>query len=53
MKLTSVGPGEVTVTARYGNYEAHKDVIVSGIVLNASETSMQARFCWRPAPGSF
>ena len=41
VKLTSVGPGEVTVTARYGNYEAHKDVIVSGIVLNASETSMQ------------
>ncbi len=41
VKLTSVGPGEVTVTARYGNYEAHEDVIVSGIVLNASETSMQ------------
>lgn len=41
VRLTSTAPGEVTVYARYGNYQASRDVIVSGIVLSAESTTMQ------------
>lgn len=40
VKLTSEAPGEATVYARYGNFEAARDVIVSGIVLSAQESTM-------------
>lgn len=41
VNLTSGQPGRVTVTAQYGSLSASKDVVVSGIVLNAENLTMQ------------
>lgn len=40
VRLSSEAPGEVIVIAKYGNLEARREVIVSGIVLNAESTTM-------------
>lgn len=40
VRLTSMEPGLVTVTARWSGHEAHQEVEVSGIVLNAESVTM-------------